>query len=124
MSWGRVRWVLEMADWTSCAASSMLRLKANWRVIELVLWLLVEVIAVTPGVVLFVVGAGSRCPAPCRRVGVLRARCCASEGGGGGKGCGTRVAGGIVGGCRGRGRERSLRRKGEQRATGTGSRPA
>ena len=51
MSCGRVRSVFEMADWTSCAASSMLRLSANWSVIELVPWLLVEVIAVTPGMV-------------------------------------------------------------------------
>jgi hypothetical protein len=51
MSCGSVRSVLEIADCTSCAAASISRERANWSVIEAPPWLLVDVIASTPGIV-------------------------------------------------------------------------
>ena len=51
MSCGSWRWACEMAACTSCAAASMFRLSANWSVIWTFPWLLVEVMASTPGIV-------------------------------------------------------------------------
>ena len=48
---GSVRRVFEIADCTSCAAASMLRLSANCRVTDVLPWPLDEVIASTPGMV-------------------------------------------------------------------------
>jgi len=51
MSCGSWRTAWEIAACTSCAAASMLRLRANCSVIEVLPWELVEVIVCTPAMV-------------------------------------------------------------------------
>ena len=41
----------EIAVWTSCAAASMLRLRSNWRVIEVLPSVLVELTVLSPAIV-------------------------------------------------------------------------
>ncbi len=51
MSWGSWREALDMADWTSCAAASILRSSANLRVMIETPWPLVEVMESRPAMV-------------------------------------------------------------------------
>lgn len=51
MSSGNPRWARESAVCTSCAAASMLRDSANWSVMLVEPWLLLEVICSMPGMV-------------------------------------------------------------------------
>src|SRR5262245_2890465 len=48
---GSERWVLAIADWTSWAASSMVRSSENWSVMLVWPWMLDEVIASSPAIV-------------------------------------------------------------------------